>query len=122
MTIKDIDTNAHYFILMHPDNYYYFFNLVVRRKNYTGRQKWVECELQALEGSKYVTLHSVEKNYGNEIFTRDKFLMCLEDGTIIKKEFEDMKCVEEEWIEPLYRQAYVKHSAYTLKRVPKKEN
>ncbi len=117
-----IDRNAHYFLLMHPLEGVVIpgYGAIVYTSS-TTREKWVECEIveerYKLEEGYKVELRSVEEGYGKETLYIEDFLSHLEKGYIVKKEPE-MECVEVHWEEPLTPTVNVRHSAYTLKKVP----
>ena len=122
---EKIDKNAHYFILMKPyTNYPALSGGNLHIKLSSSREKWVECVIvedrYKISDNYKIEVQSLEEGYGRKTFYIGDFLGLLETGYIVKKEFEDMRCVEEKWIEPIYGKAYVEHSAYTVKRVLKK--
>ncbi len=118
--IYGIDKKSHYFVLMHPIELYG----PVAIKSSGTREKWVECviveESYKVDDGYKVELRSIEEGYGKETFYQEDFISLLNSGSVVvKKEAEDMVCVEEKWREPLSGSVYLEHSAYTLKRTKK---
>ncbi len=120
--ISKIDKNAHYFLLMHPLEYFVIpgLNFVCWYKSSSTREKWVECEIveenYKLVDEYKIELRSIEEGYGKETFYVDDFISHVNNGYIVKKTSPDMHCVEEHWIEPLTSNTYLHHSAYVLKK------
>ena len=120
--LNQIDTGAHYFVLMHP-----LEGMIIPgygALTYTSsntREKWVECEIveerYSLLDVYKIELRSIEEGYGKETFYIEDSLSSLKNGYIVKKE-PDMECVEVHWEEPLTPTVNLHHSAYTLKKVP----
>ena len=120
-----IDKNAHYYLLMTPLNYYissYRGKDFIEREKKESREKWVECVIvedryRVCDGC-LIEFASLEEGYGNEVISYDSFIYNTKEGLIVKKE-EGMECVLENFNEPLYKDLYLKHSAYVLKKVKK---
>lgn len=118
-----IDKNKHYFILMHPLEYLLVpgFGFVWYKSN-TTREKWVECEIveerYKLADNYKVELRAVEEGYGKETFYICDFKSLIRGGCVVPKT-EGLECVEVEWIESIYKNYYLHHSAYTLRKVNK---
>ncbi len=122
--LKQIDRDAHYYVLMHPLEGFILNGVEIRYCTNTTRAKWVECEIVE-ENYKFddgfkIELRSVEPGYGKETFYTDDFISCLAQDRIVKK-VPNMECVEETWEEPLTKNVCVRHSAYTLKIKPNKK-
>jgi hypothetical protein len=122
--LKQIDRDAHYYVLMHPLEGFNLNGVEIRYCTNRTRAKWVECEIVE-ENYKFddgfkIELRSVEPGYGKETFYTDDFISCLAQDRIVKK-VPNMECVEETWKEPLTKNVYVRHSAYTLKIKPNKK-
>jgi len=118
---ESIDKNKHYFILMHPLEYLLVpgFGFVWYKSN-TTREKWVECKIvddEYVDRGK-IKLRSVEEGYGSEKYYISDFISHIKSGHIVPKT-EGLEPVEVEWIEPIYKNYYLHHSAYTLKKVNK---
>lgn len=115
-----IDKNKHYYILMHPLEGLWTPWGPLTYVSSSSREKWVECKIvddEYVESGK-IKLRSIEEGYGSEKYYIEDFISHVKTGYIIPKTAE-MECVEEEWIEPLYRSSYLYHSAYTLKKLNK---
>ena len=109
---------------MHPLEGFNLNGIEIRYCTNRSRVKWVECEIVE-ENYKFddgfkIELRSVEPGYGKETFYTDDFISCLAQDRIVKK-VPNMECVEETWKEPLTKNVYVRHSAYTLKIKPNKK-
>lgn len=118
MNKYNIDTEAHYFILMHPLE---GFGPIVFTSNLT-REKWVECQITEsrykIDNGYKVELMSLEEGYGKRSFYIEDFISLLNEGYIIKND-NNYECKEVHWIEPITDTVNVHHSAYTL--VPKQK-
>jgi len=80
---KDIDYNAHYFILLHPLEGVPFLGGLCFTSSST-REKWVECEIVDVTFGK-IRLHSVEVGYGGDSFYIEDFISHIKNGHVIKK-------------------------------------
>lgn len=118
-----IDKNDHYYLLMLPLKYSvssYDGKDFMEREKKEVREKWVECAIVEDRYRVYdgclIEFASLEEGYGNEVVSYDSFINSIKEGLIVKKE-EGMECVLESFNEPLYKDLYLKHSGYVLKRV-----
>ncbi len=121
---NEVDRDAHYFVLMHPlEGIYIPGYFSVFYTSNTTREKWVECviveENFRVDDGYKIELRSIEPGYGKETFYLDDFLKDLKNNYRIVKKEPNMECVEEVWNEPLTQNVFLRHSAYTLKRVNK---
>lgn len=122
-----IDKNDHYYLLMHPLKFIvspYNGNEFLEIKNNLPEEKWVECKITEdrykVSSGYLLEFEPLEEGYGNEVISYDSFIYNTKEGLIVKKE-EGMECVFDIWNEPLYKDLYLKHSGYVLKKVKKFE-
>ncbi len=123
MTYKDIDKDAHYFVLLHPLEGIPGTPFVYTSS--TTREKWVECVIvedqYSLDMGYKVELVSIEPGYGHALIYIDDFIKDLDRNIRVVKKEPNMECVEEKWLEPLTDNVNLCHSAYTLKIKPKRK-
>lgn len=110
-----IDTNAHYFIPMHPLEG--IDGLLLFTSSNT-REKWVECavveECYKVDDGYKVELRALEPGYGKETFYQCDFASMINAGRIIKKERPTQHTEEVRWAEPIGGNNFLVTSAYVV--------
>ncbi len=134
--IDQIDRNAHYYILVHPDGETAVTGPMLTLYTWTkSEERWIECvideERYKLDDGYIVGVRSIDPGFGRGAFYLKNFISYLKQGYIVKKEaeveFDEVGCIVQEsevefeevhWEEPLTPTVNVRHYGYVMKKVP----
>lgn len=116
MGYYNIDKDAHYYILTRPMDYIPILGLYLG-KTYgpTTPMVWAEFEIveerYKVEDGYKVELRAINPVYGKETFYQCDFESMIESGNIIKKTGDRQHVEEVTWMEPLWENVRLVHTA-----------